>query len=292
MSPAEAAIERFRKGERYQPPPTDFLSSGHILEQQLEPFGAALRSESGPVREEIVRLLADLGKRADPLYPSGGQLIRSPYILSLLVEQGLRKDDQGSEASLSALQEFAPVNLLEPHEKVLTHELEIHPGTTVFLLIAKVKPEAAVPVVRKLLDTPRWSRELNARIAAAALGDTSVEKEYTAVFASTTDGKEKARLARILGLIGTETALRTLASYLRTNLVIDEPERYFKRSVRVDILEALSYNFPEEVALFPSQIHDDSGYERAERFCESHLGVTWKQPRPPFLTIAGYPFPR
>src|SRR5579871_1765119 len=89
MSPAEAAIERFRKGERYQPPPKDFLASGHIVEEALEPFGPALRSEPSPVREEIVRLLADLGKRADPLYPKGGQLIRDPYIISVLVNEGL-----------------------------------------------------------------------------------------------------------------------------------------------------------------------------------------------------------
>lgn len=292
MSPAETAIERFRKGQRYQPPPNDFLSSGQILEPALEPFGPALRRESGPVREEIVRLLADLGKRADPLYLSGGQLIRSSHILSLLVNEGLSKDDQASEASLTALQELAPASLLQPYGKALTKELEVHPGTTLFLVIAKAKPAEAAPLVRKLMGTPRWSKALNARIAAAALGDSALEEEFAAVFTSATDGEEKARAARNLGLIGTETALRTLASGLRSDLVIDEPQRYFKRSVRVDILAALSYNFPEEMALFETQIHDDSGYERAERFCETRLGVTWNQPRPPYLKIRGYPIPR
>ncbi|HEY3841510.1 MAG TPA: hypothetical protein VGL72_33300, partial [Bryobacteraceae bacterium] len=93
MSPADAAIERFRKGERYQPPPSAFLSSGHIIEEELEPFGPALRREPSSVREEIVRLLADLGKRADPLYPLGGQLIRDPNIITLLANEGLIRED-------------------------------------------------------------------------------------------------------------------------------------------------------------------------------------------------------
>jgi hypothetical protein len=291
MSPAEAAIERFRKGARYQSPPTEFLSSGHIVEEELEPFGPALRREPAPVREEIVRLLADLGKRADPLYQQGGQLIREPYIVSLLVHEGLLRPDAGREASLTAMQECVQAKLLQPYGKVLDDDLEAHPGATAFLLIAKAKPGEAEGIVRTLREQPRWSKEPNARIAAAALGDTAIEKEYEAAFVSAADGEEKARQAHILGLIGTESALRTLARGLRSDLVIDKPQLYFKRSVRVDVLEALGYNFPEDTALYPSQIHDDSGYQRAEEFCEQRLGVRWTEPRPAFLTIAGYPIP-
>jgi len=291
MSPAEAAIARFRSGERYQPPPSAFLSSGHIRAEDLQPFGDALRVERPTVGEGIVRLLADLGQRADPLYAQGGQLIREPYILTLLVDEGLIKDDLGRQASLSALQEFAPANLLKPYGRALKRDLEEHPCATAFLLIAKAKPAGAGALVGELRATPRWSKEPNARIAAAALGDTAIEKGYVAVFDAATSGEEKARAAKVLGLIGTETALKALASALRSDLTIDRPDLYFKRSVRVDILEALSYNFPGEPALYESQINDDSGYERAERFCETRLGVSWKQPRPPYLKIGGYPIP-
>lgn len=291
MSPAETAIERFRKGERYQPPPSDFLSSGRIVEEDLEPFGPALRREPPAVREEIIRLLTDLGMRADPLYRKGGKLIREPYVISLLVNEGLLKADAGREASLAALQELVPIRLLQPREKALVRDLETYPSATAFLLIAKVKPTEAAPIVRTLREAPRWSTEPSARIAAAALGDKMIEAEYDAAFVSAAEAEEKARLAHILGLIGTESALRTLAGGLRTDLVIDKPQSYFKRSVRIDILEALSYNFPEQLALFRSQIEDDSGYERAEQFCANRLGVTWNRPRPPYLTVAGYPFP-
>ena len=291
MSQAETEIERFRQGERYQPPPPVYLSSGGIREEELMPFAAALRQESAAVREEIVRLLADLGKRSDPLYPIGGQLIREPRIISILIDDGLSRDDLGREASLTALQELAPPRLLLPHGRALTHDLETSPATTAFLLLAKAKPAGAAPLVRKLLGTPRWLKELNARVAMAALGETAIEKEYADAFTSAANGKDKANAARILGLIGTETALRTLASELRTDSIIDEPALYYERSVRVDILQALSYNFPEEVALYETQIHDDSGYERAERFCEARLGVKWMHPRPPYLKVQGYPVP-
>ncbi|HEY3836903.1 MAG TPA: hypothetical protein VGL72_10045, partial [Bryobacteraceae bacterium] len=181
--------------------------------------------------------------------------------------------------------------LLKPYGKGFTRELEYRPMTAGFLLIAKAKPPEAEPVVRTLRETPRWSKDPNARIAAAALGDTELEKECEARFTLTSDPQVKAEAAHTLGLIGTEPALRALASELRTGLVIDKPEAYFKRSVRVDILEALSYNFPDEPALYTTQIHDDSGYERAEQFCQKRLGVSWDHPRPPFLTIGGYPLP-
>jgi len=290
MPQADAEIDKFRRGEKYQPPPSAFLRGGHLQEEELARFGPALRTESAQVREQIARLLSDLGKRADPLYSIGGQLIRVPQIISMLIKDGLSKADQGREASLSALQEFVPAPLLKPYEKELTSDLETHPSTTAFLLVAKVKPGDAAPVVQRLFATPRWSNELNARVAAAALGDAPIEKEYEDAFIAATIPKEKARLARILGLIGTESSLRILAGGLRTGLVINEVTMY-KRSVRLDVLEALSYNFPDQPVLYETQINDDSGYARAERFCEERLGVSWNQPRPPYLKIMGYPIP-
>lgn len=290
MSKAEVEIDKFRGGERYQPPPLAFLVPSSHRDRDLAPFGPALREESAYVREQIVLLLADLGKRVDPLFPAGGQLIREPNIIAILVAHGLSKNDFGREASLLSLQELVPVSFLKPYEKTLTDDFRANPASTAFLLMAKLKPPSAAPIVRKLLALPRWSKELNARVAAAALGDSFIEKEYNEPFVSTTVPEDKARLARILGLIGTELSLRTLAAGLRTDLVIDRVMA-FKRSVRLDILAALSYNFPEEPVLYETQINDDTGYERAEQFCQKRLGVKWDHPRPPYLKIMGYPIP-
>jgi hypothetical protein len=287
---AEAAIAQFRKGVRYQPPPTAFLKEEKLLAEELEPFGPALRRETGPVREQIVRLLADAGKRTDPLYQAGGQMIRQPRIIAMLAEDGLFHEDLGREAALVAMIQYVPAELLKPYAKMLTNDLKERPGTTAFLLIAKAKPAEAVPVVRKLMSAPRWPKELNARVAAAALWDKEIEKEFIDAFRNATDPKEKARLAKVLGWIGTDAALRVLADAMRNDLVIEMP-RVSRRSVRLDVLAALSHNFPDQEVLYESQLFDDSGYEQAEAFCEQRFGTKWDQPRPPFLTVMGYPIP-
>lgn len=287
---AEAAIAQFRKGVRYQPPPTAFMTECNLLVEELEPFGPALRREAGTVREQIVRLLADAGKRTDPMYPVGGQMIRQKRIVAMLVEDGLIHEDLGREAALGAMQQYVPAEFLKPHGKALSIDLKERPGTTAFLLIAKAKPPEAVPVVRKLMAAPRWPKELNARVAAAALGDEGIEKEFIDSFREAEDPKEKARLAKVLGWIGTDAALRALAGAMRTDLVIEMP-RVSRRSVRLDVLAALSYNFPDQEVLYESQLFDDSGYEQAEAFCEQRFGTKWDRPRPPFLTIMGFPIP-
>ena len=290
MSKAEEYIAQFRTGERYQPPPSAFLSSGRIVSEDLEPFAPALSHESGPVREQIVRLLADLGKRADPLYEMGGQLIRNRRIIEMLIDGGLRKDDLGREAALTALQTLVPPEMLKGYGKQITHDFTDRPSTTSFLVVAKAKPADCIPVIRRLIQTPRWSQQLEPRVAAAALGDAGIDREYCDEFRAASDGAAKANLAKILGWIGTEHALRTLAEGLRTNAVTEVPMS-FRRSVRVDVLEALSYNFPDQPVLYETQINDDSGYAKAEKFCEDRLGATWSSPRPPYLKIMGYPIP-
>jgi hypothetical protein len=107
-------------------------------------------------------------------------------------------------------------------------------------------------------------------------------------FKAATDPKEKAALAHRLGFVGTRATLQALATELRTDLVV-EVLSSFQRSVRVDVLESLAYNFPEDALLYPDNIHDDADYERAERFCERTLGVHYTAPRPAFMTIVGLP---
>ncbi|OGS19038.1 MAG: hypothetical protein A2219_08235 [Elusimicrobia bacterium RIFOXYA2_FULL_50_26] len=288
MSQVEAAVEQFRDGVRYQPPPTAFLQQGQLLEQELELFGPALRQESGPVREQIIRLLEDAGIRSCPLFHAGEKIIRQPRIIAMLVVDGLVHDDLGREAALSTLQQYVPAESLKPYESDLTNDLKERPSTTAFLLIAKAKPAGAVPVVRKLMAAPRWQKELKARVAAAALGDKGIEKEFIASFQETKDPKDKASLAKILGWVGTDAALRALADALRTDLVIEMPH-VSRRSVRLDVLAALCYNFPDQQALYERQLQDDSGYERAEAFCVQRFGTKWDQPRPPFLKVMGFP---
>ena len=63
----------------------------------------------------------------------------------------------------------------------------------------------------------------------------------------------------------------------------------FLQSVRLDIMAALSYNFPEKAFLYDNAIMNDGDYARVEKFCEETFGIVWKNPRPEFLTIQGFP---
>ncbi len=116
---------------------------------------------------------------------------------------------------------------------------------------------------------------------AAALGDAELEKEFADAFVRENDPVEKGRLARVLGFIGTQTALAALASEMRTDL-IDGMPMVSLRSVRLDIVAALSFAFPDKPFFYNNAIMDDSGYERVEKFCETTFGVRWKKESPRF----------
>ena len=288
MSVAQSYIDFFRRGQDFRPPASAFFATGALAEQELEPLAAALRTESDRIREQIVFLLADVGRRADPLFAEGGQIIRHPRVISILVADGLARPDSGRDAALDTLQKLVPASHLQPHKAALVEDLKKYPDTTALLLIAKAKPPEAAPVVRQLLGSPRWSREQATAVAAAALGDQSFEKDFTEPFVPTQDPREKARLARALGWIGTHSALTALASQMRTDLIYEVP-RAFRRTLRLDIMAALSYNFPDQPVLYELNLTDDTGYDRIEQFCVQRFGVTWDRPRPPYMKIIGFP---
>jgi len=75
---------------------------------------------------------------------------------------------------------------------------------------------------------------------------------------------------------------------MRTDMKIEMINVMIK-SVRLDIVAALGYNFPDKEFLYDNAIMDDSGYERVEKFCEKTFGVTWTKERPEFLTVQGFP---
>ncbi|HEY3442003.1 MAG TPA: hypothetical protein VGK29_14675 [Paludibaculum sp.] len=289
MTQAEAAIERFRSGERFRPPASSFLggeASGELLGQ----LGGALESEPGAVRVEIVKLLADLAWRADPSYGKGGRVIHDEATIHVLVKGGLAHVDVGRDAALEVLKTYVPAELLRPHGRALTADLQHAPDSTALHVIAKAKPPEASVLVRRLLATSRWSREESARVAAAALGDRAIEQEFIAAFASATDGRQKVHLAKVLGWIGTGGALQALAQQMRTGVVLEVPMA-LRRSARLDIIGALGYNFPDEVLLYESAIRSDADYARIEEWCERRFHVRWDRERPPFLTVQGFPIP-
>ena len=64
-----------------------------------------------------------------------------------------------------------------------------------------------------------------------------------------------------------------------------------EKSVRLNVLEALLYNFPDQPVLYPNNINSEADYTAAERFCTATLGVVYRNPPPPFLKYRAFPIP-
>ena len=286
--PVEVHLERFRAGEKFRGRVDAFVKDGRADSAAVHALTEAMRNESSFVREQAARMLIAIGKQADPLSARGIPIIRDPQVIQALVKAGLPNVASVCDIVLDALQTLVPAEALRPHGAALVDQLKKTPTQTAFLLIAKVKPAEAAPVVRELAASPRWAGVEEAKIAQAALGNRTLEQEFIDRFTQARDPEKVAQLARVMALIGTEPALKALAARMRTDLVI-EMTNVFRRSVRLDIMAALSYAFPEQPFLYDNAVSDDSGYERVEKFCEERFGTKWDRPRPPFLTVQGFP---
>ncbi len=289
MTQAETVIAEYEHGGEFHPQTPGFFSGAWLNYGEIDRLSAALLHETAHVREQIVRLLVDLGRRADPLFSEGAAVLRDPQIIAALTGPALSTDDVARDTALSLMHEFVPSAALLAHGDALTADFVRSPSSSSFLVLAKAKPPQARLPVRRTAATPRWKDQASARVALAAFGDTAVERAFSEPFATTQDAREFARLAQYLGWIGTQTALRALADQVRTSLVFDIPHAVM-RSSRLDVIAALSFNFPTEPALFVNRITSEQAYEAVERFCERQFGTVWTKPRPPFLTNKPFPF--
>jgi len=281
-------LKEFRSGARFGGEVAPFTDSGKPSREAVAALAEAMKTEGEAVREQIARLLAELGRQTDPLHEAGGNLIRNRQIISILAGQGLANQSPTRDFCLDQLQMAVPPHFLKEQGAVLARDLKERPDATTLLVVAKGKLSEAAPVVDSLYESREWREIEETKIARAALGDEVLEKEYIEAFLKTTDPEEKAERAEILGRIGTEGALGALAGEMRTDLVVEMPN-VFLRSVRVDIMAALSYNFPDKPILYDNAVVDDSGYAAVEKFCEEEFGIVWKKERPEFLTIMGFP---
>lgn len=265
-----------------------FITTEQPKIDALKELRAAQAGEDEEVREGIFEVIADIGKAVDPLYEEGGGLIRDRTILIALIDDGLTKKGPARNFCLNTLKESVPPIFLNQFGDRLLVNLKAMPDPTLFLIIAKAKPKTAAETVDKFMENPAWQNSKEAQIASAALGNTKLETDFINRFLNETDPGEKATDARDLGYIGTENALKALASEMRTDLVIENPG-VTVRSVRIFIIEALSYNFPDKQFLWDNAVEEDENYEKIEKFCEETFGTKWSKERPPFLWIQGFP---
>ncbi len=283
MNELERRVERIRGGEGIEGDAQVFLKDGRLSPEAVKAFAAALEKGPEEERERLVKGLAAVGRLADPLHQPGVKLLREPGAIRVLVEEGLKRAGTARDAALDALLEGVPAEMLKPYGDALAADLKARPGTTALLVAAKAKAPAARPVVEAL-----GPGDETVQIARAAFGDTAAEQRLIREFLDTREPKSKAALAKTLGYAGTPAALKALASEMRTDLVVEMPG-VMRRSVRVDIVAALSFAFPDKPFLWDNAVTDDQGYARIEAFCEQTFGVRWTKPRPAFLWIEGFP---
>ncbi len=288
MKQAEDLIDRFRRGEGFSGDIACYLDQGHVEHNVLAVFARALHREDAPVREEVARLLVNIGRQIDPLHAQGANLLRDKAIVQILLKHGLCKEDFAREYCLDMVLELVPTDSLKEYCALLTEDLTRWPCGSSFLLAAKVKCPEASRIMEVLIKSPEWSTDEKAEIAMAALGDTTLERKFISRFLETRDPVQKSDFAFALGYIGSRPALSALASEMRTDLII-VVEHSYKRSVRLDIMQALRHNYLDNLFLQEEAISDDSGYTLVEHFCEQTFGTRWLSPRPPFLSVEGFP---
>jgi len=283
-------IELFQRGDDFRTPVTGIITNSQPDVEALQLLGNELLVAGAEIREKIVKLLVSIGQQIDPLTVNGADVLRHPQIIALLAGPGLIKPDLGRNAAMDALRKLVTQANLSHFDEAFTKNLRNSPSEGAFLLVAKAKPQIAKKLVDRLIKLPEWEDVEEVKIAQAALGAKDVENEFIAAVETAKDGQTLAQVLRSLGLIGTSHSLKVVAEQLRTPLTIDRPGS-FEKSVRLDVLEALLYNFPDQAILYPNNINSDEGYAAAEHFCTITFGVTYRTPRPSFMTYRGYPIP-
>lgn len=286
---AQGYIDAFQRGEAFSPPAAGLIVGGQPDAAAMQVLGAELSIASPSVRESIVRLLTDVGLRTDPLTPKGAETLRNPEIIEMLVGAGLAKPDLAREAAMEVLRKLVTQPDLAKFGDTFVKALGDAPTEEAFLLVAKAKPHNGAVVVDRLARLPEWRDSEAVKIARAALGAKEVEDEFLAAAETATDGRGLAQALGPLALIGTPRSLKAIAMYLRTPLTIEVPNA-FEKSIRLNVLEALLYNFPDQPVLYPNNIVSEADFTAAERFCTTILGVAYTSPPPPFMTYRGYPF--
>ena len=266
-------IAALRHGEDIKGPLTGLIVNGQADDAALEVLGRELAVADPEVSEMLVYLLVDLGLQTDPLTPKGTEVLRDQRIIAILAGPGLSRADLGQYAAIDVLRKLVTQQDLARHEDAIVKALLDAPSEDAFLLVAKVKPVKEKVLVEQLARSPEWKEVEAAKIARAALGAKDIEDQYLAASNEASDGEALADALGPLALMGTPRSLKAIAALLRTPLTILIPRTY-EKSVRLNVLEALLYNFPDQPVLYPNNIITEEDYTAAVRFCTDTLGVT------------------
>ena len=279
---AQTYIRAIEKGEKLTSPPSALMTNGQPSAAAVEELRRELLRAAGPVREGIVALLVDLGIQSDPLVHRNVSVLRSPTLIAILVNEGCNLPDQGCLASLDALRLNAPTELLKPHGARLAEILKRQLSDAVLLAVAKAKATEALGLVKPLAGREAADRAL------AALGDAERERALADAIDAAQTGEALADALAKSALAGTDKLIRKIGEQMRTPLKLDIRGAYIA-SVRLNVLDALRYNFPQVPEFYTQNIMDDGDYLKVEEMLTRDFGVVFQRPRPEFMKLIGYP---
>lgn len=301
-------LEQYRSGSHVSR--TDSISA--IVSNSRVDLGALalvakdLREADSDVRRELIYYLVEVGQHIDQPAPGKERLLRESSILRVLLTDGFAKNDSASTVAETLLLEASTAGDLASHRGIILNYLKKQRSDIVMLAakakILEARPHLELMIKQKDLDA---DEKVSLQVALAALGDTKIEEKYLAALekadkgappapqnqyydiGTAKDGSRAAELVKTLGYIGTKRALLVICSYLRSNLKSYKAD-ISEKSVRIDAVAALRYNFPDEIALRPPRKREE--WEAVEKFCAARLGATFIGPTP---EMAGdFPYPR
>lgn len=291
INAARGYVAAFNNGASFTGPAKGMLVNGQTDTEALDFLKKSLFAGNAEVRENIINLLVDIGLQIDsPSSRQGLEVIHDQEILKIIVEGGFAKDDLGRQRSVDALRKLGIEKDLHQFSAVFLAALD-QPTQDLFLLIAKTKVLAATDKIRELVFSDRWRDTEEVKIASAALGNPILATEFiakTKEAAETADIEKFRHFLGTLSLIGTYETLQAIAGYLRTPLIEDVKGAY-RKTMRLNVLEALRYNFPDQSIFYPNNVISDNDYAAAEQYCTTHFQIQYSRPRPDFMTFIGYP---
>ena len=139
----------------------------------------------------------------------------------------------------------------------------------------------------------QWRNTEYLEIAQAAFGNDEIINKYikkAKVASSNKNAEALGDAMQKLSLIGTKTTLSHIAEYMRSPLIIDKVGAY-KKSIRLNVIDALRYNFCDRAILNPNKILSMEDYNAVEKFCTNKFGIKYEDSQPPFMTFGAYPIP-
>lgn len=285
-------VKSFEQGADFSPPSEGLIRNEKIAEEALSVLKKHLAEGEIGMRENIVSLIIDTALQIS-LSKNGTEYIDDVDVLNILVFEGTQINDSVKENVLDAVRKLTKKEDLLPYHQRFIHLLQENASGEMLLLIAKAKVSNAKNTVAEIAARSEWQNNEPAEIAQAALGEDNITNEYINKAQIAHDKQQIEEFIEYIGvlsLIGTYDALAAMSEYMRTPLIIDKVGAY-KKSVRLNIMDALRYHFPNQSILYPNNVNDMQDYIAVEHFCTEKFSTYYSQPQPPFMTYFGYPTP-